>query len=69
MSDKTILKRDAAVASPGRAGPAATADDATPKPAAMPRESDHHEWLLDEALQETFPASDPISPAIAAQGK
>jgi hypothetical protein len=24
---------------------------------------DHDEWLLDEALAETFPASDPISPA------
>ena len=23
----------------------------------------HEEWLLDEALKETFPASDPISPA------
>jgi len=22
----------------------------------------HEEWLLDEALEETFPASDPISP-------
>ena len=22
----------------------------------------HDEWLLDEALEETFPASDPISP-------
>jgi hypothetical protein len=25
--------------------------------------SQHEEWLLDEALKETFPASDPISPA------
>ena len=24
---------------------------------------DHDEWLLDESLEETFPASDPISPA------
>ena len=23
----------------------------------------HEDWLLDEALQETFPASDPIAPA------
>jgi hypothetical protein len=23
----------------------------------------HDEWLLDEALAETFPASDPISPS------
>jgi hypothetical protein len=26
--------------------------------------SAHDEWLLDEALDETFPASDPISPSI-----
>jgi hypothetical protein len=25
----------------------------------------HQEWLLDESLGETFPASDPISPAEA----
>ncbi len=25
----------------------------------------HDEWLLDEALAETFPASDPIAPAPA----
>jgi len=24
----------------------------------------HDEWLLDEALMETFPASDPVSPAM-----
>ena len=24
---------------------------------------DHEEWLLDESLVETFPASDPIAPA------
>jgi hypothetical protein len=30
-------------------------------------ESRHEEWLLDEALKETFPASDPISPARAAK--
>lgn len=24
----------------------------------------HDEWLLDEALMETFPASDPVSPAL-----
>lgn len=28
-----------------------------------PNASVHHEWLIDEALRETFPASDPISPA------
>ena len=25
---------------------------------------DHEEWLLDESLVETFPASDPIAPAV-----
>ena len=25
--------------------------------------SAHDEWLLDEALEETFPASDPIAPS------
>ncbi len=24
----------------------------------------HDDWLLDEALTETFPASDPISPSV-----
>jgi hypothetical protein len=27
----------------------------------------HGEWLLDQALQETFPASDPISPATSSK--
>lgn len=39
---------DASVPAPG--------DDAEPAPP-------HEEALLDEALEETFPASDPISPA------
>ena len=34
---------------------------APPKPQAPERE--HRESVLDEALEETFPASDPISPA------
>ena len=25
---------------------------------------EHDQWLLDEALAETFPASDPISPSV-----
>lgn len=29
-----------------------------------PNSSRHDEWLLDEALGETFPASDPIAPAL-----
>jgi hypothetical protein len=27
----------------------------------LPGAADHDEWLLDEALAETFPASDPIA--------
>lgn len=27
----------------------------------------HDDWLLDEALRETFPASDPISPACSGE--
>jgi hypothetical protein len=29
----------------------------------------HEDWLLDESLDETFPASDPISPARARPSK
>ena len=36
------------------AEPGSGADPATPA---------HDDWLLDESLNETFPASDPISPA------
>ena len=28
---------------------------------------DHEEWLLDESLVETFPASDPIAPAVLSE--
>jgi hypothetical protein len=31
-------------------------------PAADPRAPGHDEWLLDEAIEETFPASDPPAP-------
>lgn len=37
----------------------AVPDDSAPGAAA------HDEWLLDESLGETFPASDPISPGVA----
>ncbi len=30
---------------------------------------DHEEWLLDESLVETFPASDPIAPALPPDGE
>jgi hypothetical protein len=40
-----------------------TAGEAPEPEAARELESPpHEEWLLDEALEETFPASDPISP-------
>ena len=32
------------------------------KVAASPEADDHNEWLIDESLEETFPASDPTSP-------
>ena len=38
--------------------PSTPADDAPP-----PQSPNHDEWLIDEALVETFPASDPISPS------
>ena len=51
MSDKTLSRSRTA----GRAAaPDSAADTAAPE---------HDEWLLDEALEETFPASDPIRPA------
>lgn len=52
----------------------ATVQPAVPrsKPGALPAPgdsapgaADHDEWLLDESLGETFPASDPISPGVA----
>jgi hypothetical protein len=36
---------------------------AEPGPDASPAAPQHEDWLLDESLRETFPASDPISPA------
>jgi hypothetical protein len=46
-------------------------DEATPPLPGndVPRENRHDEWLLDESLRETFPASDPISPAITPETK
>ncbi len=34
----------------------------TPR-AANPGEPNHDEWLLDESVEESFPASDPATPA------
>ena len=33
-----------------------------PSPSSVPGAPDHDEWLLDEAIEETFPASDPPTP-------
>jgi hypothetical protein len=50
---------------PIRPAEPSAADEAAPQPKTdATRASRHDEWLLDEALRETFPASDPISPAI-----
>jgi hypothetical protein len=54
-----------------RKGPRKTTARAPAIPESTPREGAdtsslaHDEWLLDEALSETFPASDPIAPAPA----
>jgi hypothetical protein len=53
MADRKIVP----TRSPG-GPPAADAGDARAEA------SRREEWLLDEALEETFPASDPISPAL-----
>jgi hypothetical protein len=34
------------------------------KPAAIPGSPGHDEWILDEAIEATFPASDPVSAAM-----
>lgn len=38
------------------------------RPGAKPGAPGHEEWLIDESVIETFPASDPVSPA-AGPGK
>jgi hypothetical protein len=42
-------------------GPAAGAESITPSQLRLLAQREHEEWLLDEALRETFPASDPIA--------
>ncbi len=37
----------------------------TPTELQLPETAKHDEWLLDEALDETFPASDPIAVSCA----
>jgi hypothetical protein len=34
-----------------------------PDPASKPGAPGHDEWLVDESIGETFPASDPIAPS------
>lgn len=49
---------------PGRKLPPVPLDSVVGKEPGEPLESpSHDQWLLDEALAETFPASDPISPS------
>jgi hypothetical protein len=48
---------------PGKTEPQAAEEEAPGNTTGTPQ---HDEWLLDEALRETFPASDPIAPASAA---
>jgi hypothetical protein len=41
-----------------------------PRDGAMnPGAPGHEEWLMDEAIEETFPASDPISPSLPAHAQ
>jgi len=40
-----------------------------PGGAANPQAPEHEDWLLDESLRETFPASDPISPSADKPGR
>ena len=50
---------------PARKGPQRAADrpNAPAEPGQAVTSPSHDQWLLDEALAETFPASDPISPS------
>jgi len=34
----------------------------TPAPPVKPGQPNHDEWLLDESVEESFPASDPAAP-------
>ncbi|MBE0549051.1 MAG: hypothetical protein IH627_15665 [Rubrivivax sp.] len=44
-----------------RSAPGSPVRTSKPTPSAAPRARGHGEWRLDEALAETFPASDPIA--------
>jgi hypothetical protein len=48
---------------PLQPSPDATVDPTRPDTPIPISPARHDDWLLDEALRETFPASDPISPA------
>jgi hypothetical protein len=45
------------------APPERAADEESPEAGRDPTAPAHDDWLLDESLAETFPASDPIAPA------
>jgi hypothetical protein len=47
---------------PAPAQPMTDKPTSDPGPGADPAAPAHDDWLLDESLRETFPASDPISP-------
>ena len=50
-------------------GPARDVGGAPAQGSKAAADSDHEEWLLDESLIETFPASDPIAPALPPEDK
>jgi len=52
----------------GRNPVASVGQRATPAAPATPASHAHQSDLLDEAIEETFPASDPVSPFVPARG-
>ena len=62
VTEKAKGTRSGAVVS--ASGPPAEVDGTLTQRSAVAGDYDHEEWLLDESLLETFPASDPIAPAL-----